>query len=134
MNKSIHLLIATLFTIFTVSASAVPLQSFAKSYQNTNGTSFTATASGDEYMVTLRADDGTLVVYDKDSGNYMVAEYDKNNNRLVPSNINYPFINQLNPGLISLVTTNQQKGVSDQDLAKIWQAEYDLLNKPAFID
>ena len=119
-------------SLITLSAQAVPVFSTEETYTNANGTSFTATAKGDEYLSFLQAKDGTIVSLDRVSGNYMVSKYDAVNNHLTASDINYPSL--INPGLsYAPSSTNAGKLITNKNLQNIWRSNYEKLNPLVFL-
>lgn len=119
-------------SFITLSAQAVPVFSTESTYTNANGTSFTATAKGDEYLSFLQAKDGTIVSLDRASGNYMVSKYDAVNNHLTASDINYPSL--INPGLSYPQSASADNLITNKNLQGIWRSNYEKLNPVLIFD
>lgn len=127
----------SLTLILSSQSQSVPMQSHTATFHNANGTSFIATYTGDEYLVLLTSNDGTILVYNKQTKNYMVAQYNSNTKNLEPSAVNYPLLNSgvINAGLVINDSAPYNKNlVTNQNLADAWNAGYSILNTPVYAD
>lgn len=129
-------ILTTILFFISSTSNAVPLPVELLQYKNANGTSFYATARGDEYMHYLMTESGVIVSLDRESGNYMVAKYNAINNSLEPSDINYPAILPyiFNVGLVIESPIKLENQVTSDNLGSIYKEAYDKLNTPAFPD
>ena len=126
-------IISTILCLNTLT-HAVPVFSTSTIYHNANGSFFSATAKGDEYLSFLQAEDGTIISFDSASGNYMIAQYDAVNNRIIPSAVNFPLSPQtsINSGLMFSAPAVKSTVITINNLKSIYKSNYDILNSPVF--
>ncbi len=107
---------------FVLISFAAPVFSVQKTYRQSDGTTFTATPKGDEYLNYIQTPQGDILLYNPKTKNYDYATV--KNNSLVPSGIPY----QKNNSFKKATSYKTYKKPSKEDLKQLYIYRKKLFN------